>query len=54
MASFSDLQKSAEFKMIVEAPDVYVAAVALSQTEFYNGRGDRTSFFKIILNLDPR
>ena len=54
LASFSDLQKSAEFKMIVEAPDVYVAAVALSQTDFYNGRGDRTSFFKIILNLDPR
>ena len=54
MASFANLQKNADFKLIVESPDVYVAAVALSQTSFFNGRGDRTSFFDIILNLDPR
>ena len=49
VAAFSNLQKNADFKMIVEAPDVYIAAVALSNTEFYNGRGDRTAFFDIIL-----
>lgn len=40
--------------MIVESPDVYVAAVALSHRDFFNGRGDRTTFFKCILDLDPR
>ena len=52
--AFSNLQKNADFKMIVEAPDVYIAAVALSNTEFFNGRGDRSAFFDIILKLDPR
>ena len=54
MQSFADLQKNADLKLILEAPDVYIAAVALSQKGFYNGRGDRTSFFDLILSLDPR
>ena len=42
MATLADLKK------LVEAPDVFVAAVALSEKSFYEGRGDRTSFFKCI------
>ena len=40
--------------MIVEAPDVFIAAVALSERKLCTGRNDRGSFFDIILGLDPR
>mmetsp|Transcript_24259 Transcript_24259/g.30074 ORF Transcript_24259/g.30074 Transcript_24259/m.30074 type:complete len:104 (-) Transcript_24259:326-637(-) len=40
--------------MIVESPDVYIAAVALKSQDFFLGRGDRTTFFNIILDLDAR
>ena len=47
MATLADLKK------LVEAPDVFVTAVALSEKSFYEGRGDRTSFFKCIQDLNP-
>lgn len=47
------LQSAADIKTLVEAPDVFVAAVALSDKSFYEGKGDRTTFFKIILDLNP-
>lgn len=39
--------------MLLEAPDVYIAAVALSETSFYEGKGDRTCFLKAVLDQDP-
>lgn len=50
----ASMQSAADIKMLVQAPDVYIAAVALSQQDFFMGRGDRTTFFKIILELNPR
>ena len=42
-----------DVKIMLEAPDVYYAALILSKKEFFNGRGDRSSFFEIVLNSDP-
>ena len=47
------LQAQTDIKKLVEAPDVFVAAVALSEKQFYEGKGSRTTFFNIILDLDP-
>ena len=47
------MQAMSDIKKLVETPDVYVAAVALSKTLFYEGKGDRTTFFKVILDLNP-
>ena len=52
--AWEKIESVSEFRLIIEAPDVYVAAVALSQRQFFNGRGHRTTFFDAILNLDPR
>jgi len=41
-------------KKLVEAPDVFVAAVAMSQKSFYEGKGDRSTFFKIVQDLNPK
>jgi len=41
-------------KMILEAPDVFVAAAVLIQQDFYNGKGDRTALFDVVLNSDPK
>ena len=38
---------------LLEAPDVYIAAVALSETTFYEGKGDRSYFFKAVLEQNP-
>lgn len=54
MNTFASLQKSTDIKKLIEAPDVFIAAVALSRREFYQGKGDRTTFFKVIHELDPR
>jgi len=40
--------------MILEAPDVFVAAAVLIQQDFYNGKGDRTALFDVVLNSDPK
>lgn len=50
----AQLQSAADLKKLVDAPDVYVAAVAMSQKAFYEGKGDRTTFFKIIQDLNPK
>lgn len=47
------MKSANDIKKLIMAPDVYVAAVALSNQEFYEGRGDRSTFFKIILELNP-
>ena len=39
--------------MILEAPDVYMAASVLVQQTFYNGKGDRTNFIEMVLHSDP-
>ena len=45
--------KNTDLSKLIESPDVYYAAVALSKREFFIGRGDRNAFFEIILQLDP-
>lgn len=40
-------------KTIIEAPDVFLAAAAMSKSCFYEGTGDRTTFFDKILELEP-
>ena len=47
------MQAMADVRRLVEAPDVYIAAVAMSQKAFYEGKGDRTTFFKIVKELNP-
>jgi len=42
-----------DVKVLLEAPDVFIAAAALSSKKFYIGKGDRSAFFEIILNTDP-
>ena len=42
-----------DIKLVLEAPDVYVAAAVLIQNKFYNGKGDRTQFFKVVLESNP-
>lgn len=48
------MHKNTDFEKLIESPDVYVAAVALSKRDFFIGRGDRNTFFELILKLDPR
>ena len=43
-----------DVKVLLEAPDVFVAAAAMNSMKFYVGRGDRTAFLKIVLSSDPR
>ena len=33
---------------------MYLAAVALSEKQFYEGKGDRSTFFQIIQDLNPK
>ena len=42
-----------DVKVLLEAPDVYIAAAALSSLKFYIGKGDRSAFLEIVLNTDP-
>ena len=42
-----------DVKILLEAPDVYIAAAALNSLKFYIGKGDRSAFFDIVLNTDP-
>ena len=43
-----------DVKILLQAPDVFIAAAALNSMQFYMGRGDRTAFFDIVLSTDPR
>ena len=51
--ALASMQTMADLKKLVEAPDVFIAAVALSEKSFYEGKGDRTSFFKVVMELNP-
>ena len=51
--ALASMQTMADLKKLVEAPDVFIAAVALGEKSFYEGKGDRTSFFKVIQELNP-
>ena len=50
---FTKLNQMNDIKVLMEAPDVYIAAAALSTKEFYQGKGDRTAFFQLILDTNP-
>ena len=43
-----------DVKVLLEAPDVYVAAAAMNSMQLYMGKGDRTAFLNIVLKTDPR
>ena len=43
----------ASITKMIEAPNVYFAAVIMSKTPFYEGRGDRSRFFELILGYNP-
>lgn len=43
-----------DVKLVLEAPDVYLAAAVLIQQSFYNGKGDRSAFIDVLLNSDPK
>jgi len=53
LSAIASMQTMADLRKLVEAPDVFIAAVALSDKTFYEGKGDRTSFFKCIMDLNP-
>jgi hypothetical protein len=53
MNQMNSMQQSQDLKLLVTAPDVFITAVALSDKDFFEGRGDRTTFFNIILGLNP-
>ena len=42
-----------DVKVLLEAPDVFIAAAALSSQKFYQGKGDRTAFLNMVLEMDP-
>ena len=47
------LSQMHDVKVLMEAPDVFIAAAALSTKKFCQGKGDRTAFFNMILESDP-
>lgn len=42
-----------DVRKLIQTPDVYIAAVALSEQSFYEGKGDRSAFFNVIKELNP-
>lgn len=42
-----------DVKLVLEAPDSFIAAAVLMQNQFYMGKGDRTALFAVILSSDP-
>ena len=50
----ASLQQMQDVKLVLEAPDFYTAAAVLVQQNFYNGKGDRTALFNVVLNTDPK
>ena len=53
-AQFNSLASTKDIEAIINAPDAFYAAAILTQESFYMGKGDRTTFFKVILNSDPK
>jgi hypothetical protein len=39
--------------MIIDSPDVYLAASLVVQGSFYLGKGDRSAFLEYVLENDP-
>lgn len=54
MNQLQSLQSSADLKVMIDSPDVYICTVAMNSIQFFEGKGDRTSFFEMILALDPK
>jgi hypothetical protein len=46
------MKSSADIRIMVESPDVFICTAAMNQIEFYEGRGERTTFFETILQLN--
>lgn len=53
-AQIAKLTQMHDVKVLLEAPDVFLAAAALNSNSFYQGKGDRTAFFEMILESDPK
>jgi len=53
-AQFQSLASEEDVKLFLEAPDIYYAAAVLTQQPFYIGKGDRNTFFKVVLNSNPK
>ena len=53
MNQMNSRQAYAEVGTIVFAPDVYIAAVAMSNSSFFEGRGARNQFIDLILQSNP-
>lgn len=43
-----------DVKLVLEAPDVFLAASVLISQKFYNGKGDRSAFIEQVLDTDPK
>ena len=52
-AQIAKLTQMHDVKILLEAPDVYIAAAAIHELRFLMGKGDRTAFFEIVLQTDP-
>lgn len=39
--------------MVLDAPDSFIAASVLTSASLYMGKGDRTTFYDVVLNSDP-
>jgi len=50
---FEKIRKSSDLQIMLKAPDVFIAAAAMSNSAFYEGRGTRSDFFNMILNQNP-
>lgn len=47
------LLQKASIKLVLEAPDVYLAAAVMIQESFFNGKGDRAAFIEAVMQTDP-
>ena len=42
-----------DINIMIESPDVFICTAAMNACEFFEGRGDRTTFFNMILEGNP-
>ena len=52
-AQIMKIQSSADLKIMIDSPDIYICTAAMNSIDFYEGRGDRSQFFNMILSLNP-
>ena len=50
--SMNKMKSSADIQIMIESPDIFICTAAMNKIEFFEGRGDRTTFFETILNLN--